>query len=1002
MVLVSGPSSVNVAAVLSGVQQLEDLPRLIAALGHDPSMEEAPPGTWGESRVALIGSSGGFSWYGVQTADPARTGRKLAHRLHRLGRPAGVLALDPTIRRLAVAIAFADVPVLELHLAAPPRIALTCLQRLAAPAAGVGGALGYASRAAEALAGEAVGQQFFRAFRSTLDRMAEALSGPEADRHAVALLQLTRVLFLYFVQSKGWLDGRPDFLTRAVDRCLLARRHIQRDLLQPLFFGTLNRPYAARGRVPRQFGRIPFLNGGLFEPHQLERRRQHLLPNALWRDAFDNLFERFDFTAEEAAGGGLVAPDMLGRVFEGVMEPAARRRSGTFYTPAHLVDALVRAALIAWLAGECGCSEERAERMLDEPDPAARRVLRRITILDPAVGSGAFLVGALDLLAQGRRPGARRRILRRSLYGVDLNAAAVRLTELRLWLAVIAEDRAECAAAVEPLPNLDAIVRQGHSLLDGLGASIGGRGSALGSRLAQLRARLVAATGSEKRVLLRELRGTEVRILTASLDAAAADADRRIATCVADGRSATLFGVRRGLDAALRAELAVLRCRRRVIRETRRRLARTGELPWFHCETHFADVFARGGFDVVIGNPPWVRAEQLAPEERVRLAARYHWWRGTGRGFAHQPDLALAFVERGLEVVRPNGVLAMLVPVKIATAGYGARARHALATSTTIHAAADLVAERSAFDATAYPMALVVSRRRPDPNHAVRPALTVREPAAVPQGTLTGGGPWILAPGPAVRAAQPAASCPTIGERFTAHLGVKTGANELFLNPPPTVERSVVRLALRGRDVRPFRTRDGPRLLWPCDAAGRPLPELPPGARRYLRHHESRLRARADFVAGPAWTLFRTGPASAEHRVVWADLARRLTALALTGPSARQRVPLNTCYVVPTPDGETAHRLAAWLNCTWIRAAARLRATVASGGYARFGAGLVSALPLPDAALHDPELADVSRAAAADPPDQRRLDDITSRHLALTPADCSALASVAGVADDRR
>jgi hypothetical protein len=75
---------------------------------------------------------------------------------------------------------------------------------------------------------------------------------------------------------------------------------------------------------------------------------------------------------------------------------------------------------------------------------------------------------------------------------------------------------------------------------------------------------------------------------------------------------------------------------------------------------------------------------------------------------------------------------------------------------------------------------------------------------------------------------------------------------------------------------------------------------------------------------------------------------------------------------------------------------------VASGGYARFGAGLVSALPLPDAALHDPELADVSRAAAAGPPDQSRLDDITARHLALTPADRSALASVAGVADDRR
>jgi hypothetical protein len=835
--------------------------------------------------------------------------------------------------------------------------------------------------------------------------MAEALPGPraESDRHAIALLQLTRVLFLYFVQSKGWLDGRPDFLARAVDRCLLSGRHIQRDLLEPLFFGTLNRHPSERSRIPRQFGSIPFLNGGLFEPHLLERRKQHQLPNALWRNAFDELFERFHFTAEETAGAGLVAPDMLGRVFEGVMEPAARRRSGTFYTPAHLVDALVRAALSAWLSVELGCSEERAERLLDERDPLTRQVLRRITILDPAVGSGAFLLGALDLLSRSARAGARRRILRRSIYGIDVNAAAVRLTELRLWLAVVADDPAKSPGAVEPLPNLDALVRQGDSLLDRIGLPLCTAGSSLAPQLAQVRARLVTATGTRKRALMRELRHTEVQILAAALDAAAGETERRIAACVADGRSATLFGGPRGLDAALRTELADLRGRRRAIREMRRRLCQERELPWFHCETHFADVFVRGGFDILVGNPPWVRAEQLTPEQRGGLASRYRWWRGVGRHFAHQPDLSLAFLERGLELIRPRGVLAMLVPAKLATAGYGARARHALAATATIHAAVDLLAERSAFDATAYPMALIVTRRRPAAAHSVRVGLTARGAAKIPQSTLLGGGPWILAGSAAASAAvQAGRESGTIGDRFTAHLGVKTGANDLFLNPPATVEPSVVRVALRGRDVRPFSTAGGLRLLWPCDDAGRPLPELPPGARTHLRPHGSRLRGRADFRGGPPWMLFRTGPAAAEHRVVWADLARRLTALALTGAAARERIPLNTCYVMPAPDAETAHRLAAWLNCTWVRAAARLQATVASGGYARFGATLVSALPLPDSALHDPELAAVSAAGASNPTVQARLDALTARHLPLTDHARTALAAVPGVADDRR
>src|SRR6185295_10180739 len=161
-----------------------------------------------------------------------------------------------------------------------------------------------------------------------------------------------------------------------------------------------------RTRHTLSLGRIPFLNGGLFEPHPLERRWRIDLPNAVWQEAFDSLFERFDFTADEAGRPGLVAPDMLGRVFEGVMEPELRRQSGTFYTPATLVHRLVKAALIALLAERLGCSEGRAERHLADRSAPARRALRTVTVLDPAVGSGAFLLGALEILTAlgGSRP----------------------------------------------------------------------------------------------------------------------------------------------------------------------------------------------------------------------------------------------------------------------------------------------------------------------------------------------------------------------------------------------------------------------------------------------------------------------------------------------------------------------------------------------------------------------------------------------------------------------
>jgi hypothetical protein len=135
--------------------------------------------------------------------------------------------------------------------------------------------------------------------------------------------------------------------------------------------------------------------------------------------------------------------------------------------------------------------------------------------------------------------------------------------------------------------------------------------------------------------------------------------------------------------------------------------------------------------------------------------------------------------------------------------------------------------------------------------------------------------------------------------------------------------------------------------------------------------------------------------------VVWADLARRLSAAALADDDARTQIPLNSCYVVAVPDPATAERVAAWLNTTWLRAAARLVATPAAGGFARFNARVVGGLPLPDTALTDPALDRLCRAAAEGCPVQPELDAIAARHLALEPDVARALAQ-ADQRGDRR
>jgi hypothetical protein len=831
---------------------------------------------------------------------------------------------------------------------------------------------------------------------------------PATDRHSLALLQLTRVLFLYFIQTKGWLAGRERFLAEEMDGCLRRRRRIHRDLLRPLFFGTLNCPSVARSRVAARFGAIPFLNGGLFEPHPLERRFRADIPNELWTDAFDGLFERFHFTVAEGDRRGGVAPDMLGRVFEGVMAPAARRASGTFYTPAALVGAVLDAALVALITSRLNCPESTAERRLRDPDPQVKGVLASITLLDPAVGSGAFLLGALDRLA-GHEPGSslsarKRSVLQHNLFGVDQSAAAVRLTELRLWLAVIADDPADRAELVDPLPNLDCLIRQGDSLFDPIGVSLeAGHGNlALLGEISSLRTSVVTASGPDKRALVRRLRALETRVVSESLAATEQRARSEVADCLGQARANDLFGNRRGLDREVQTRLGELRSQIRSVRQARRRLSLEGEVPWFHYQSHFADVFARGGFDLVVGNPPWVRSEEIPGPMRGRLASRYRWWRAVGGRYGNRPDLAVAFLERALELTAEGGVIAMIVPAKLLSARYGATARHALASMTTLHVIADLTSDaRAGFEATVYPLALIASRSTPPAGQRVRTALSA-DPHAVRQTGLRGGGPWILRSGPGTVLTALERDYPKIADRFVCHLGLKTGANRVFLNPPDDLEPEVLRWAVRGRDMLPFRCHVRTRLLWTHDRNGDPLHELPARCAAYLRPHHAHLRARKDFDGGPPWTVFRAKPAIARHRVVWADLARRLTAAALTCGQDVDHIPLNSCYVTSARSIAEAERLAAWLNSTWIRAAARLKAVPAAGGFARFNAETIASLPLPDSVLADPELTQLARAGRMKTDIQEQLDEAAARHLSLSSAARSALiASVAGVTRHR-
>jgi hypothetical protein len=446
----------------------------------------------------------------------------------------------------------------------------------------------------------------------------------------------------------------------------------------------------------------------------------------------------------------------------------------------------------------------------------------------------------------------------------------------------------------------------------------------------------------------------------------------------------------------------------------------------------FADVAAEGGFSLIVGNPPWVRPHALAPALRTRLreeftTLRSPGWRagaersGAGAGFAAQPDLAAAFIERSLDLLAPQGTLALLVPAKLWRTLSGGGVRALVMQQAALHRLRDWSDAPSLFDAATYPSLLVATRRRrldevPLPLGHSRPEHRRRGEAPV-QITVVRerphewqmvteqlplapdpGAPWILLPPDArhafdaLRHAGPALADSPFGR---PRLGVKCGCNAAFLvhatehdDESATVstiagrdirqgviERHLLRPVLRGEDIEAAQPTDALRLLWTHDARGEPLRVLPPDARRWLAHWRPDLERRRDARASRQWwTLFRTDAARCDRpRVVWADIGRRLRATVLE--AGDPTVPLNSCYVLPVRTSDEAWALHAILTSTLAAAWLDPLAEPARGRFRRFLGWTVGLLPLPrDWPAAVQRLAPLARAADHQPPASRPVE----------------------------
>ena len=651
----------------------------------------------------------------------------------------------------------------------------------------------------EAFNVEAVTDEFFQGHQQVFDRLQEDLRAQSGDRrwaHDYALQFLNRLMFLYYVQCKRWLGDDPDFLTNFWKAYGRAKRPVDTfvsEWLNVLFLQAFNKRFQA-GRSDVQYlpapfrealALAPFLNGGLFERNRLDGAYSRQISDARFKEIWSFL-ERYNFTIHEDTPLDqevAVDPEMIGRVYEGLVnvsdEADERGEAGIFYTPRVEIDLMCRLALVDYLANHLGAEHRQAlyETVFafDSDDkeaadakaaglalwPHLNELLRTVMVVDPACGSGSFLVGMLhvldDLLARTdrqlnveERPYERKkRIIGRSLYGVDVMEWAVHVAELRLWLQLVMDlDVAPSELQVEPvLPNLSFKVRPGDSLVQEVGGiNMALRGGspviapALKRKITELKEEKVKFYENRPgRKYRREeqVRQAELQVFREVLEARLQHLDNRTKEVEEGLRPRTNpFGEiqmpQMGFERLeLEAQREALTAEREQVRSGRDALQGLKDVP-FVWDIAFVEVFTPtatlplagagrgGGFDIVIGNPPYVRQERIRDPRQAHdevtaedkkaykaklarsvyaawpLTFAYDWKAGRPRwALDGRSDLYIYFYLHGLSLLNPKGAFCFITSNSWLDVGYGKDLQQFLLTRGQVRLVVDNQARRS-------------------------------------------------------------------------------------------------------------------------------------------------------------------------------------------------------------------------------------------------------------------------------------------------------------------